>query len=197
MDIIIETASNLPQRKGTPQQNGTPQRKGTPQKKPTPHAHALGVFHFRNFIWSCALGRGGIRADKQEGDEASPAGTWALRQVWYRADRWGKPETKLPMRAIAKTDGWSDDPKDKAYNRPIRRPHAFHCERLWRADGLYDVFIELGYNDSPPIAGKGSAIFLHLATKDYAPTQGCAALATEHMRLLLPHLTQDMTLTFR
>lgn len=177
MDIIIEAASN--------------RHKG----------HALGMFYFRHatnkHIWPCALGRGGIRANKREGDEASPAGTWALRQVWYRPDRWGKPETKLPIRAIAKIDGWSDDPKDTDYNRAIRRPHSFHHEKLWRDDGLYDVFIELGYNDNPPIAGKGSAIFLHLATEDYAPTQGCAALAADHMRLLLPHLTQAMTLTFR
>ncbi|MDD9841598.1 MAG: L,D-transpeptidase family protein [Alphaproteobacteria bacterium] len=190
MDIIIETAPSKQK------QNDT--LSATPQA----HPPTLGVFHFRHTPWPhtpwpCALGRGGIRADKREGDEASPAGTWPLRQVWYRPDRWQKPDTKLPIRAIAKTDGWSDDPKDTAYNRVIRRPHAFHCETLWRDDRLYDVFIELGYNDDPPIAGKGSAIFLHLATEDYAPTQGCAALAPEHMRLLLPHLTQAMTLTFR
>jgi L,D-peptidoglycan transpeptidase YkuD (ErfK/YbiS/YcfS/YnhG family) len=27
------------------------------------------------------------------------------------------------------------------------------------------------------VPGKGSAIFLHLAREDYAPTQGCVALA--------------------
>jgi L,D-peptidoglycan transpeptidase YkuD (ErfK/YbiS/YcfS/YnhG family) len=35
----------------------------------------------------------------------------------------------------------------------------------------------LGYNDDPVYAGKGSAIFLHLARPDFSATHGCVALA--------------------
>ena len=35
----------------------------------------------------------------------------------------------------------------------------------------------MGFNDDPVVAGRGSAIFLHLARPDYLPTAGCVALA--------------------
>ncbi len=80
------------------------------------------------------------------------------------------------MRAIAETDGWCDDPADAAYNRLVGLPYPGRHERLWREDGLYDLVIVVGYNDDPPVAGRGSAIFIHAAAPGYAPTEGCVAL---------------------
>ena len=125
----------------------------------------------------CALGRGGVRTDKREGDGATPTGCLPLREVLYRADRIEPPATALPRRPIAETDGWGDDPADPAgYNRPVTLPHPFGHERLWRDDGLYDLIVVLGHNDSPPVPGLGSAIFLHVARPGLLPTEGCVAL---------------------
>jgi L,D-peptidoglycan transpeptidase YkuD (ErfK/YbiS/YcfS/YnhG family) len=62
------------------------------------------------------------------------------------------------------------------YNRMVRLPHDGHCESLWRKDGLYDVIGVLGWNDAPVERKRGSAIFLHVARPNYAPTEGCIAL---------------------
>ena len=129
----------------------------------------------------CALGRGGVRADKREGDGATPAGSFPLRRVMYRSDRLAAPATRLPVGALEPDMGWCDDPEDPSYNRPVRLPHAGRHEALWRRDGLYDVIVELGYNDDPVTPGRGSAIFLHCAAPGYAPTQGCVALAREDL----------------
>ncbi len=129
--------------------------------------------------WRCALGAGGLRpeAEKREGDGATPIGCHALRRLVYRADRIAKPETRLPVATLSPEDGWCDAPGDPAYNRPVRLPCAAGHERLWRDDGIYDVIVMLGHNDDPPVAGLGSAIFLHVARAGYDPTQGCVALA--------------------
>lgn len=130
-------------------------------------------------VYRCALGRAGVvRAEaKREGDGATPAGRYPLREIYYRADRLAAPQSALPMRALTETDGWCDDPADGAYNRPVRLPHGASTEALWRADGRYDVIAPLGYNDAPVVPGQGSAIFLHVAADAYAPTAGCVALA--------------------
>jgi len=132
----------------------------------------------------CALGRGGIVRDKREGDGATPAGSFPLREAFYRADRLPRPKTGLPLRAIAETDGWCDAPDSPDYNRLIRRPHPARHETLWRDDGLYDLLLVIGYNDEPPVANRGSAIFLHIAKPDYAPTEGCVALARDDLLAL-------------
>jgi len=67
-----------------------------------------------------ALGRGGIRANKREGDGGTPRGTFRLRRVWWRADRVARPRTQLPVRRIRGDDGWCEDPRDRHYNQPIR-----------------------------------------------------------------------------
>ncbi|MGH7001506.1 MAG: L,D-transpeptidase family protein [Stellaceae bacterium] len=133
----------------------------------------------------CALGKGGIRAAKREGDGATPAGAFTMRRVLYRADRSPAPVTRLPMAPITNDDGWCDDPADAAYNRPVKLPYRARAERLWRADRLYDLVVVLGYNDDPTVASAGSAIFLHVAAADYAPTEGCVALAPEDLRRIL------------
>ena len=130
-----------------------------------------------------AYGRGGIRRDKQEGDDATPAGVLPVRRLLYRADRIAKPVSSLRpvsllrIEPIAPTDGWCDDSSSPSYNRRVTLPFDARCEELWRSDSLYDLVGVLGWNDDPVRKGFGSAIFLHIATPDYAPTEGCIALA--------------------
>ena len=153
-----------------------------------------GWLAWRGRRWRCALGSAGIRADKREGDGATPAGTWPLRRLLWRADRLPAPETALPLARLAPDDGWCDDPADRNYNRQVRLPFAASAERLWRDDALYDVIVVLGHNDAPPVPGRGSAIFLHVAQADYAPTRGCVALALTDLLALLADCRPDMAL---
>lgn len=133
----------------------------------------------------CALGRAGIVRAKREGDGGTPVGVHRLVGVLYRADRVRRPVTRLPVVSIRRDDGWCDDPADGRYNRPVRLPVAASHERLWRDDGLYDLVGILGYNLARPVAGRGSAIFLHLAAPGFAATAGCVAVELEAMRRLL------------
>lgn len=133
----------------------------------------------------CALGRGGVRADKREGDGATPAGAFPLRRLLYRADRLERPVTGLSIKAIHADDGWCDDAKDPAYNRPVRLPFAASHEKLWRDDALYDLVAVIGHNDDPPVPERGSAIFLHIAKPDWGPTEGCVALTRDDLLRLL------------
>jgi L,D-peptidoglycan transpeptidase YkuD (ErfK/YbiS/YcfS/YnhG family) len=141
------------------------------------------IWNGRRF--ACAIGSVGIRADKLEGDGATPAGCFALRRVLYRPDRLAPPRTALPVSALNPHDAWCDDPADRLYNQQIRQPYAASFEMLWRTDGLYDLIVVLGHNDAPVVPGRGSAIFLHVATKGYASTAGCIALARPDLLTIL------------
>ncbi len=132
-----------------------------------------------------ALGRGGVRDGKQEGDGATPVGVLPLRRVLYRADRGPRPACAVPVEPLAPDDGWCDDPAHPDYNRMVRRPHPARGEALWRDDALYDLIGVLGWNDAPVVPGSGSAIFLHVARPDFAPTEGCVALAAADLRAIL------------
>jgi L,D-peptidoglycan transpeptidase YkuD (ErfK/YbiS/YcfS/YnhG family) len=147
--------------------------------------HPEGRLAFRGMTFRAAVGRSGVRGDKQEGDGATPAGRLPLRRVLYRADRSLPPECAVPVEPIAPADGWCDDENQPDYNRMIRLPHDGHYEELWRQDGIYDVIGVLGWNDDPVRRGRGSAIFLHAARSDYQPTEGCVALALPDLLRLL------------
>ena len=147
--------------------------------------HADGRLELRGRIWRCALGRGGVRALKEEGDGATPAGRLALRRVLYRADRVKLPLAAVPREPVDARDGWCDDPGHPDYNRQVRLPHPARHEELWRRDELYDVVGVLGWNDAPVVRGRGSAIFLHVARADWAPTEGCVALALPDLLAVL------------
>ena len=134
-----------------------------------------------------ALGRGGIRANKREGDGATPRGRFWLRRLWWRADRDPRPGTLLPARRIATGDAWCEDPADRRYNRPIRGPDG-PGDRLRRDDQLYDMIIEISHNARPRVAGRGSAVFIHVARPGLAPTAGCVAMPKPRLRQLLRHL---------
>ncbi|NNE85596.1 MAG: L,D-transpeptidase family protein [Alphaproteobacteria bacterium] len=162
-----------------------------------PTEQSRGVLQFEGGEYPCALGRNGIQQTKREGDGATPAGTFALRQVFYRPDRLAPPACQLPIRALTTDDGWCDDPAHAAYNRLVERPFAASHEVMWRADNLYDVVIAIGHNDDPPRAPMGSAIFIHCAAADFAPTEGCVALARETLVALIPRFRRDTELQVR
>jgi L,D-peptidoglycan transpeptidase YkuD (ErfK/YbiS/YcfS/YnhG family) len=147
--------------------------------------HPDGQFNFGRSVLRAALGRGGVRRDKQEGDGATPAALLPLRRVLYRADRGPIPLAIVPREPIAPDDGWCDDAGHPDYNRMVRLPHPARHERLWRDDALYYVVAVLGWNDAPVERGRGSAIFLHAARPDFAPTEGCLALPIDALRAVL------------
>jgi len=135
-----------------------------------------GTLSYQRKTIRCALGRSGTRADKREGDGATPVGCFALRQVLYRADRVAKPETGLHVSAIDPSNGWCDAPDDARYNQPVTLPYPASAELLWREDALYDLIVVLGHNDEPINPGMGSAIFWHVARPDFSATEGCVAI---------------------
>ena len=110
-----------------------------------------------------ALGRSGIRAAKREGDGGTPAGRFHPVRLWWRADRLARPATMLPVRRIGADDAWCEDPADRRYNRAFRRSATEPGDRLRREDGLYDLIVEIDHNKRPRVAGRGSAVFIHLA----------------------------------
>jgi L,D-peptidoglycan transpeptidase YkuD (ErfK/YbiS/YcfS/YnhG family) len=142
-----------------------------------------------------ALGRSGIKADKREGDGTTPRGQFRAVRLWFRADRLLRPRTLLPMQAIRGTDAWCEDPADRRYNRPFQRSANELGDRLWRDDHLYDLIIEIDHNTRPRIAGRGSAVFIHLARPAYAPTAGCIAVKGNALRMLLRRIGPNTRIT--
>src|ERR1700744_663580 len=135
-----------------------------------------------------ALGRGGVKAAKREGDGGTPKGSFRLRRLWWRADRHPRPRTALPVRAIGPEDAWGENPRSRHYNRPVRLDHGLEGDRLRRDDHLYDLIIEIDHNTAPRVAGRGSAVFLHLARANFAPTAGCVSMTKSAMLRLLARL---------
>jgi len=146
-------------------------------------------------VLPCALGRNGVRALKREGDGATPLGVMRVSNVLYRRDRLQRPRTALPLRPIRREDGWCDAPGDRNYNRRVQLPYPASAENLWRSDNLYDVVVVLDYNVRPRARNRGSAIFMHLARPDYAPTAGCIALQRPHLLRLLSRLVPGSAVT--
>jgi L,D-peptidoglycan transpeptidase YkuD (ErfK/YbiS/YcfS/YnhG family) len=137
---------------------------------------AAGSFTIGDETFRAALGFGGVRPNKREGDGGTPAGLLPLRSVLYRADRLAAPQSVVPVNALTPSDGWCDDISHPAYNRAVQLPFDASAEALWRDDASYDIIGVLGWNDDPAEPGLGSAIFLHVARIDFASTEGCIAL---------------------
>ncbi|NEW93723.1 L,D-transpeptidase family protein [Rhodopseudomonas sp. BR0M22] len=135
-----------------------------------------------------ALGRGGILANKREGDGGTPRGTFRPLRLWWRADRGPRPRTHLPIRIVGPDDAWCEDPTSRHYNQPIRRSANGEGDRLMRDDHLYDLIVEIDHNTRPRVAGRGSAVFLHLARDNFGPTAGCVAMTRPNLTRLLARL---------
>ncbi|SUZ32778.1 hypothetical protein ROE7235_02540 [Roseibaca ekhonensis] len=144
--------------------------------------------------YPCTIGRGGIRADKREGDGATPVGTHRIVGMLYRPDRMARPtDWALP---IGPRDLWSDDPAHEDYNLMVRAPYAFSHERLRRADPMYDLIILTDWNWPRAIRGRGSAIFIHQWRGAGRPTAGCIGLGRADLRTIAPRIRYGTRLVF-
>lgn len=144
--------------------------------------------------YRCTLGKSGVRKDKTEGDKATPEGCFPLREVFFRPDRIKNLKTNFPAITLNYNDGWCDDPKDKNYNKFVNLPYPASAEALWREDNIYDILTVVGYNDNPPVPGKGSAIFIHIARENYSPTDGCIALALTDLLEILRTVKKETSI---
>src|SRR3954453_17465899 len=106
------------------------------QVRTRPGRRTLGLLLAGQNAVPVVLGRTGIRANKREGDGATPQGRFRLRRLWWRADRAPRPPTLLPTARIDRCVAWSEDPSDSRYNRPFRRSANEPGDRLWRDDRL-------------------------------------------------------------
>ncbi len=156
-----------------------------------------GYLHWPSGETRAAIGAGGIRPSKKEGDRATPAGTFSLPFGMYRQDRIKLPSTDLPMTPLRQTHAWVDDPNDPKYNQLVELPYPAHTEELWRTDEIYDLLVVVGYNMNPTRPGAGSAIFIHIARPNFSPTDGCIAVSRSILLKLIPMLGSDSTLTIR
>ena len=158
---------------------------------------AQGIVSAAGRSWPCALGKGGVRGFKREGDGATPAGDLQVLYGWFRRDGIVSRRTPLPLVPIHGDDGWCDAPADRNYNRPVRLPYAASHERLRRDDRLYDICVVLDWNVRQRRRNLGSAIFLHLARPGYKPTEGCIAVSAATMREILPLLRRGTVFRVR
>jgi L,D-peptidoglycan transpeptidase YkuD (ErfK/YbiS/YcfS/YnhG family) len=135
-----------------------------------------GYLIFKDLKLRCSLGKNGIANKKKEGDGITPRGIFRLTKVFYREDRVKNIKTKIKKVKIKKNMGWCDDSKSKFYNKLVKIPGKFGHEKLYRKDNIYNIVVVLDYNLNPTIENKGSAIFIHVAKKNYTTTQGCLGL---------------------
>jgi L,D-peptidoglycan transpeptidase YkuD (ErfK/YbiS/YcfS/YnhG family) len=162
-----------------------------------PGTRTRGLLRAGPLAWPVALGRGGLVPNKREGDGGTPRGTFRPVRLWWRADRHPRPATSLPVRRITAVDAWCEDPADRRYNRPMVLTGAETGDRLRRDDHLYDFIVEVDHNRRPRVAGRGSAVFLHLARANLAPTAGCIAMPKERLRHLLQILGRGTLVNIR
>tara|TARA_Y100000813_G_C24104100_1_gene324489 strand:+ start:523 stop:1023 length:501 start_codon:yes stop_codon:yes gene_type:complete len=139
----------------------------------------------------CAIGKRGIGNKKNEGDLITPKGQFKIQCVLYRKDRVKKIKTPIKKIIIKKNMGWCDDPASKNYNKLVRLPFKFGYEKLYKRKNSYDIILVLNYNMKPIKKNKGSAIFIHVANKNYRKTEGCVAIKKKSLLKILGKIKKN------
>ena len=149
---------------------------------------------FGKFKAKCSIGKGGISNKRKEGDLITPKGRYKIKFILYRKDRIKKVQSKIKRIVIKKDMGWCDDPRSRKYNQLIKLPSIYKHEKLYRKDNTYDIILVLNFNMNPIIKNKGSAIFIHVARRDYKKTKGCIALKKTNLLKIVKDLTKRTTI---
>ena len=139
----------------------------------------------------CAIGKRGIGNKKREGDKITPKGKFKVKTILYRKDRVPLFKSEIKKLPIIKNMGWCDDPKSKKYNKLIRFPFKYGAEKLYRKDNTYDIILVLSYNTNPIRKGKGSAIFIHVAKKNYTNTLGCIGVSKKNLKKIIKKINKS------
>jgi len=150
-----------------------------------------GLLKYKNLQFRCALGKLGIQKKRHEGDLITPKGKFRLTKIYYRSDRIKKINSPLKKIKIKKNMGWCDDTESRHYNKQIKINKNYSYEKLYRKDNVYDIIVVLNYNLNPIRRGKGSAIFLHVAKRNYNKTHGCVALKKNELLYLLSKIKKN------
>ena len=149
-----------------------------------------GYLKYKDLKFKCALGKAGIGNKKIEGDNITPKGIFKIVRIYYRKDRIKKIYSKFKLIKITKTMGWCNDPRSESYNQLIKLPTDYSYEKLFRKEKIYDLIIVLDYNMKPTIKNRGSAIFIHVARKNFSKTAGCIALKKTDLRRLIKEVNK-------
>ena len=152
---------------------------------------------YKDYKLKCSIGKSGTTNFKKEGDLATPKGTFKLGLLYYRKDKIKYFKCRLKRKVIKKNMGWCDDVRSKKYNQEIYFPFKFKAEKLYRKNRIYDILINIKYNQLPAKKGKGSAIFLHLTDKKYKPTSGCVALSKKDLLKILPQIKKNTKIVIK
>tara|TARA_X000000950_G_C13375178_1_gene442015 strand:+ start:18 stop:518 length:501 start_codon:yes stop_codon:yes gene_type:complete len=148
---------------------------------------------FNNYKAKCTIGKRGIGLKRKEGDLITPKGKHKIKYILYRNDRVKNIQSKIKKVIIRKNMGWCDDPKSKNYNKLIKSPYPYSYEKLYKKENIYDIILVLNYNMNPIIKNKGSAIFIHVAKKNYKKTEGCVALKKSDLLKIIKVLKRNTT----
>ena len=143
---------------------------------------------FSNYKAKCALGKRGIGFKREEGDLITPKGVFKIKYILYRKDRLKKIQSKLRKITIKKNMGWCDDPKSRDYNKLIKLPSKYTYEKLYKKENIYDIILVLNFNMSPILKKKGSAVFIHVARKNFAKTEGCIAIKKTYLLKIIKEI---------
>ena len=144
-----------------------------------------------NYRVKCAIGKRGIGNKKREGDKITPIGKFKIKTILYRKDRISHFKCKINKLPIKSDMGWCDDPKSKKYNKLVKIPFKGSAEKLYRKDNTYDIILVLNYNLNPIRKGKGSAIFIHVARKNYKNTLGCIAVSKRNLKKIIKKINKS------
>ena len=145
---------------------------------------------YKDYKLKCSVGKSGIAHSKKEGDMTTPKGIFELGLLYYRKDRIKFLKSKIKKKVIKKNMGWCNDSRSNKYNKEICFPFKYRSEKLYRKDRIYDILINIKYNQSPTIKKRGSAIFLHLSDKRFKPTSGCVAILKKDFLKIIPSINK-------
>ena len=146
---------------------------------------------YKDYKAKCAIGKRGINNKRREGDLITPKGIYKIKYILYRKDRVKNIQTKIRKIVIKKNMGWCNDPKSKKYNKLIKLPSVYSYEKLYKKENIYDIILVLNYNTNPVLKNKGSAIFIHIARRNYEKTEGCVAIVKRSLIKIIKELKKN------
>lgn len=120
----------------------------------------------------------------------TPRGVFTLTEAFGLAR---DPGSALPYTQVGLSHWWVSDVRSPHYNEMrVCTPGASCGFRQSRSEQLgaidaYSYAIVIDYNRDPVLAGRGSAIFLHVT--EGKPTQGCISMDRSDLKWLLRWLT--------